>query len=66
MVMGDLMPKFAKFHCKTTAGIDGSAVYKGKIYSISIDEERGRVRIHDGNMFLFTTLKEIRQYGTIE
>ena len=48
-MMGDLMPKFAKFHCKTTAGIDGSAVYKGKIYSISIDEERGRVRIHDEN-----------------
>ena len=32
MMMGDLMPKFAKFYCKTTAVIDGSAVYKGKIY----------------------------------
>lgn len=60
------MPTFRKFHCKVTTGIDGSAVYKGNVYPIAIDEERGEVRITDGNMFLCATLEEIRKYGTIE
>lgn len=60
------MPKFAKFHCKETAGIDGSAVYRGNVYPIAIDEERKEVRITDGDMFLFSTLEEIQGYGTIE
>lgn len=66
--LGELMPTFGKFHCNVTAGIDGSAVYKGVTYPIAIDKERDRVRIsiNDGNIFLFSTLEELEQYGTIE
>ena len=39
MTLGELMPTFAKFHCKVTAGIDGAAVYKGNVYPIAIDEK---------------------------
>lgn len=66
MTLGELMPTFAKFHCKKTAGIDGAAVYKGNVYPIAIDEKRGKVRILCGKMFLFSTLDEIRKHGTIE
>lgn len=64
MTLGELVPTFGKFHCTVTAGIDGSAVYRGNVYPITIDGER--IRITDGNMFLFSTLEEIKMYGTIE
>lgn len=66
MTLGELMPTFGKFYCTVTAGIDGSAVYSGNVYPVAIDEKRGKVRITDGNMFLFCTLEEIKKYGTIE
>lgn len=40
MTLGELMPTFAKFHCNVTAGIDGSAVYRGNVYPIAIDEKK--------------------------
>lgn len=66
--LSELMPTFGKFHCNVTAGIDGSAVYAGEVYPISIDEERGEVRIaiNNGEIFLFSTLDELAKYGTIE
>lgn len=66
--LGELMPTFTKFHCNVTAGIDGSAVYEGKVYPIAIDEKRGEVKIliNDGEIALFTTLKEITKYGIIQ
>lgn len=66
--LGELMPTFGKFHCNVTTGIDGSAIYKGNIYPIAIDEERGRVKIliNDGEICLFSTLEELKQYGIIE
>lgn len=66
MTLGELMPTFAKFHCNVTAGIDGSAIYKGNIYPIAIDEKKGRVRITSGDIFLFSTVEELKKYGTIE
>ena len=66
--LGELMPTFGKFYCNVTTGIDGSAIYKGEVYPVAIDKERGKVRIsiNDGNIFLFSTLEELQQYGTIE
>lgn len=53
--LGELMPTFGKFYCNVTAGIDGSAVYKGEVYQVAIDEERDRVKIfiNDGKICLF-------------
>ncbi len=66
--LGELMPTFGKFYCNVTAGIDGSAVYKGEVYQVAIDEERDRVKIfiNDGKICLFSTLEELKQYGTID
>lgn len=66
--LSELMPTFGKFHCNVTVGIDGSAVYKGEVYPVAIDEERGKVKIliNDGEIALFTTLDEITKYGVIE
>ena len=66
MTLGELMPSFGKFHCNETVGIDGSALYKGKTYPINIDEGRGRVRISVGEIYLFSTIDELKNYGEIE
>ena len=66
MTLGELMPGLGKFHCTETVGIDGSALYKGKTYPIAIDEERGRVRITVGEIYLFSTIEELKNYGEIE
>lgn len=66
--LGELMPTFGKFYCNVTVGIDGSAVYQGEVYPIAIDETRDRVKIliNDGEIALFTTLEELKKYGTID
>ena len=66
--LGELMPTFGKFYCNVTAGIDGSAVYKGEVYHGALDEERDRVKmfINVGKICLFSTLEELKQYGTID
>lgn len=66
MTLGELMPDFGTFHCMQTTGIDGSAVYAGKTYFIAIDKERGRALIHNDGVYLFATLEELQEIGTIE
>lgn len=66
--LGELMPTFGKFYCNITAGIDGSAIYKGNVYPVMIDEKRNRVKIliNDGEICLFSTIEEVKKYGIIK
>lgn len=66
MKLGELMPSFGKFHCNETVRIDGSALYKGKTYPIAIDKAKGRVRITVGEIYLFSTVDELKNYGKFE
>lgn len=66
MTLEELMPDFGKFHCDLTIKIDDITIYKGITYPITVDEKRGRVRIHAKNEYLFSTIEELEKYGRIE
>ena len=69
MRLNEVMPIFGKFHCNRTIGMDGSAIYEGKTYPIVLYERYdggGNVRINVGEVYLFSTIEELKQYGNIE